>query len=103
MSDKTETRHLARETGKGGGEEKSVAPPPDSYPEDDRVSSDPQCFPRGLDFCSPSPKLADATVIVSRGSGHLFDCKQLISTLKQATISPMVGSRKGTSKPTFMM
>lgn len=68
-----------------------------------RVSSDPQCFPRGLDFCSPSPNLADATMIVSRGSGRLFDHKQLISTLKQAKISPTVGSRKGISKPMFTM
>lgn len=86
------------------GEEKSVVPPPDNDPEDDRVSSDPQCFPpRELDFCSPSPNLAGATVIVSRGSGHLFDRKQFVSTLKQAKIPPTVGRRKGTSKPTFAM
>lgn len=87
----------------GGGEEKSVVPPPDNHPEDDRVSSDPQCFPRGLHFCSPFPNLTDAPVVVSRGSGHLFNQKQFIPTLKQAKTPPVVGSRKGTSKPKFMM
>lgn len=94
MSDKTQ--HFKREM---GGEEKSVVPPPDNHPEEDRVSSDPRCFPRGLDFCSPSPNLADATVIVSRGSGQLQNSQQLASTLKQAKGSPTEGSRRGRQSP----
>lgn len=64
----------------------------------DKVSSDPQCLPRGLDFCSPSPNLTDATMIVSKGSKHPFDGKQLMSTLKQAKNISRSGEQKGDTK-----
>lgn len=81
MSDKTES--------KGG--EKSVVPPPDDYPEEDRMSSEPVLSQRAR-FLPPFPTLPDATVTISSEQASILP---KATTLEQAKIPPTVGSTKG--------